>query len=166
MHIDNLWQYYVCRIRSGVTLFTLCMEALPVTNVPVRVTRSALVAHRYTYAPSRCKTSQCYKTFIHISVSLRNDLADPVFEGEGLADSKSRASAFVNGASCSLSFVFHHFLFLFFLSVGWCCGAGVFGQIRCKSLSPGLAGGDLFCISNKCWNSFVKHSSHFLIGRI
>ena len=26
--------------------------------VPVRVTRGALVAHRYTYAPTRCRTSQ------------------------------------------------------------------------------------------------------------
>ena len=31
--------------------------------------------------------------------------------------------------------VFH---FLFFLSIGWNCGAVVFRLIRCKSLSPGL----------------------------
>ena len=30
---------------------------LPVPYVPVRVTRGALVAHRYTYAPPRCRTS-------------------------------------------------------------------------------------------------------------
>ena len=32
--------------------------ALPVPYVPVRVTRGALIAHRYTFAPPRCRTSQ------------------------------------------------------------------------------------------------------------
>ena len=31
------------------------------------------------------------------------------------------------------------FPFLFFRSIGWYCGAGVFGLIRCRSLSPSLA---------------------------
>ena len=59
--------------------------ALPEPYVPVRVTRGAVIAHRYTYAPSRCKTSQYRRTFIHLSVSLWNDLSDPVFDGVGLA---------------------------------------------------------------------------------
>ena len=33
-------------------------DALPGTYVPVLVTRGALVAHRYTYDPPRCRTSQ------------------------------------------------------------------------------------------------------------
>ena len=53
--------------------------ALPGPYVPVRVTRGALVAHRYTYAPHNCRTSQCSGTFIPLSVSLWNDLANPVF---------------------------------------------------------------------------------------
>ena len=36
-------------------------------------------------------------------------------------------------------FVFNYFPFLFFSSIGWLCGAGVFGLIRCQSPSPGLA---------------------------
>ena len=32
--------------------------ALPVPCVPVRVTRGALIAHRNTYVPSRCGSSQ------------------------------------------------------------------------------------------------------------
>ena len=32
--------------------------ALPVPYVPVWVTRGTLIAHQYTYAPPRCKTSQ------------------------------------------------------------------------------------------------------------
>ena len=69
--------------------------ASPVPYVPVRVTRGALVAHRYTYAPPRCRTSQYRRTFIPLSVSVRNDLAGPVFDGVGLSGFKSRANAFL-----------------------------------------------------------------------
>ena len=69
--------------------------ALPGPYVPVRVTRSALVAHRYTYAPPRCRTWQYRRTFISLGVSLWNDLANPVFDGVGLAGFKSRANAFL-----------------------------------------------------------------------
>ena len=44
--------------------------ALPVPYVPVRVTRGALIAHRYTYSPPLCRTSQDRTTFIPLSVSL------------------------------------------------------------------------------------------------
>ena len=67
---------------------------LPVPYVPVRVTRGALIAHRFTNALPRCRTSQYRRTFISLSVSLWNDLSDPVFDGVGPADFKSRANAF------------------------------------------------------------------------
>ena len=54
----------------------------------------ALVGHRYIYMPPRCRTSQYHRTFILLSVSLWNDLADLVFDGVGLAGFKSRANAF------------------------------------------------------------------------
>ena len=38
--------------------------ALPVPYVPVRVTNGTLIAHWYTDAPPRCRTSQCRMTFI------------------------------------------------------------------------------------------------------
>ena len=69
--------------------------APPVPYVPVRVTRGALIAHRYTYAPPRSRTSQYRMTFIPLSVSLCNDLFDPVFDGVGLAGFKSRSNAFL-----------------------------------------------------------------------
>ena len=53
--------------------------ALPVSYVPVPVTRGALVAHRYTCALPRCRTSQYQRSVIPLSVYLLNDLADPVF---------------------------------------------------------------------------------------
>ena len=70
-------------------------DALPGPYVPVRVTRGAFVAHRYAYAPPRCRTSLYRRTYIPLSVSLWNDLADPLFDGVGLVGFKSRASAFL-----------------------------------------------------------------------
>ena len=54
--------------------------ALPGLYEPLRVTRGALVAHRYTYALPRCRTSQYRRTFVPLSVSHWNDLADHVFD--------------------------------------------------------------------------------------
>ena len=69
--------------------------ALPGLYVPVRVIRFALIAHRYTYAPPRCRTSKYGRTFIPLLVSLWNDFANPVFDGVGPAGFKSRANAFL-----------------------------------------------------------------------
>ena len=91
-------------------------DALPRPYVPVRVTRGALVAHRYTYTPPRCRTSQYRGTFLPISVSLWNDLANPVFDGVGLVGFKSRANAFLLAkAALSLLLSSTIFPFLFFL---------------------------------------------------
>ena len=89
--------------------------ALPGSYMPVRVTRIALVAHRYTFSIHRCRTSQYWRTFIPLSVSLQNDLADPVFDGVGLADFKSRDNAFFIGLCCSIPFsILLFFSFTFF----------------------------------------------------
>ena len=69
--------------------------ALPLLYVPVRVTRCALVADRHSFAPPHCRTSQYRRTFVPLSVSLWNDLSDPVFDGVGLAGFNSRANAFL-----------------------------------------------------------------------
>ena len=69
-------------------------DALPGPYVPVRVTRGALVAHRYTYAKPRCRTSQYRKAFAPLSVSHWNDLADPVFDGVGLAGFRAETMFF------------------------------------------------------------------------
>ena len=42
---------------------------LHVPYVPVLVTRGALVAHRYTHAYPRCRTSHYFRTIIPLSVS-------------------------------------------------------------------------------------------------
>ena len=73
----------------------LLYGALPEPYVPVRVTLGAVIAHRYTYASPRCRTSQYRGIFIPLSVYLYNDLNDPVFDGVGLADFKDGANAFL-----------------------------------------------------------------------
>ena len=54
--------------------------ALPLPYVPARVTRLALVAHRDSFTPPRCWTSHYRRTFVPLTVSLWNDLNNPVFD--------------------------------------------------------------------------------------
>ena len=96
---------FKCDISHRRSVAVLCMlykircntvhpinGALPGPYVPTRVTRCALVGHRHTYAPPRCWSLPYSTTFIPFSVPLWNDLADPVFDGFGLAGFKSRAN--------------------------------------------------------------------------
>ena len=69
--------------------------ALPLSYVPARVNRGALVAHRHSFAPPRCRTSQYRRTFVSLSVYFWNDLSDPVFDGVGFSGFKSKANAFL-----------------------------------------------------------------------
>ena len=92
--------------------------------MPARVTRGVLVAHRHSFTPPRCKTSQYRRTFVALSVSLWNDLSDPVFDGVGLAGFKSRQSqCFPVGMICS-SFFDSYYLIFFFLPWDGCEGSG------------------------------------------
>ena len=68
---------------------------LPGPYAPVRVTRCALIAHRFTYALPRCRASQFSRTIVPLSVSLWNDLVSLVFDCVGVAGFKSRANAFL-----------------------------------------------------------------------
>ena len=69
----------------------------------VRVT-CALVAHRHSFVPPCCRTSQYHRSVVPLSVSLFNDLSDPVFEGVVVVGFKSRANAFLLPRS-ALSFL-------------------------------------------------------------
>ena len=120
IHTLNYWTSVVsgaCLLAGGVlncnlshrqSVAVLCMlynircdpmhplcGSVPVPHVPVRVTCGAFIAHRYTYAPPRCRTSQYHRTFIPLSVSLWNDLVDPVFDDVELAGFKSRSNVFL-----------------------------------------------------------------------
>ena len=78
-------------------------------------------------------------TFVLLSRSLWNDLADPVFDGVGLAGFKSRAIFYWPKLLHPYYSLLVFFIFLFFLSKGWYCRTGVFGLIGCISLSLSLA---------------------------
>ena len=94
---------FKCNIPDRRSVAVLCMlekircdpvhplyGALPVPYVRVRVSRDIFVTHRYTYAPPRCRTSQCCMILIPISVSLLNDIVDAVFDGLELAGFKRK----------------------------------------------------------------------------
>ena len=68
---------FECDIAHRRSVAVLCMlykircnpmqtlnDALSGPYVLVQVTRGALAAHRYTYAPPRCRTSQYRRTFV------------------------------------------------------------------------------------------------------
>ena len=48
---------------------------------------------RHSFAPPRCRTSVYRRTFVSLSVSLWNDISDPVFDCVGLVGIKSKAYA-------------------------------------------------------------------------
>ena len=66
---------------------SVCKTATTVTDCGDPV----VIAHRFTYAPPRYRTSQNSRPFIPFSVSQWNNLSDSVFDGVGLAGFKSRA---------------------------------------------------------------------------
>ena len=114
-------------------------DALPGQYVAVRVTRGALVAHRYTYTPPSCRTSQYHRLLFPSQCPSGMILLTPCSRVHD-AGFKSRANAFFYWPRL----LYPHYsllLFfpLFFLSIGWYCGAGVFGLIGCILLSLSLA---------------------------
>ena len=99
---------FECNLAHRRSVAELCMlfniksnpmhslsRALPLPYVPARVTRGALVAHRHPFESPRCRISQYRRTFVPLSMSLWNDLSDPVFDGERLAGFKSWANTFL-----------------------------------------------------------------------
>ena len=92
MHMEDLLQYYACYLRLHVTRSTLSIllcscrlyhcrlhhKIATGTSSNSLVTPGDLVADRYTYAPTHCRTSKYRRTFISFSVPLYNDLGSPV----------------------------------------------------------------------------------------
>ena len=143
---------FECDIAHRRSVAVLCMlykirynlmhhfyGALPMPYVLVSVTRGALVAHRYTYAPNRYKTEP-------------RSTAVPLFSSQcprltiwPTLDSKVRDWRVSSAEPTLLHWLLHRFLsftifpFLFFLSIGWYCMAVVFELLWCRSLSLSLA---------------------------
>ena len=112
-------------------------SALPLLYAPAHVTRGALVAHRHSFAPPRCRTSQCHRTFVPLSVFFGTILVTlflMVWDWQ-----TSRAEPMLSCWHDLLLFLFCLLLFFLFLpSMGWLCGVGVFGLIECSHSLPAL----------------------------
>ena len=114
--------------------------ALPLPYVPARVTRGTLVAHKHSFAPPRCRTSQYRRTFVPLSVSLWNDLIETLC----LMVWDWRVSKVESMLSCRHDLLFLRCLLLFYLflpSMGWLCVVWVFGLIECSHSLPALHSG-------------------------
>ena len=95
-------------------------DSLPLPYVPVRV-----IAHRYTYASPRSRTSQYHRTFIPLSVSLCDNLSVHVFDCVGLAGFKSQGQCPFIGLLLLAPFLspaVFPFSFSFYGLVLWGCG--------------------------------------------
>ena len=77
------WSVFEWNIARGRSMAILCMlykircnirpllyGALLVPYMPLHVTPGAYVADRYTYSPPLCRSSETFRTFILVSVSL------------------------------------------------------------------------------------------------
>ena len=108
--------------------------ALPVPFVLARVTRVALIAHRYSYKPPRCRTFQYSRTFIPHSLSQWNYLVDSMFDGVGLAGFTRKVNALLlSWAGLSL------YVFPFFLTLPFFFGLALWGSgLRTDRVHPAL----------------------------
>ena len=104
------------------TLICVNILYLGVPYVPVWVTRCALIKHWYTSAPSLPNIAARHP-FFFFSVSLWNDLADPVFDDVRLAGFGTRADDFLSALFVGFYFAIHCFIFL--LVILWCGFAGL-----------------------------------------
>ena len=68
-------KYSFIVLQHGLTLVALIASCDGCAGCTGAVTRGAMIAHRYTYAPPRYRTAQYRRTFIPLSVSLWNDLS-------------------------------------------------------------------------------------------
>ena len=123
--------------------------------VQVRVTRFALVAHRNTYASPRWRHTE--GLLFPLSIFLEWS-GWPRIWWCGIGGFQEQVQCLFVGL-VALSFLgFNYFPFLFFSSIGWLCGAGVFGLIGCQSPSPGLALPIFFNNNNGCRSSSMSKS--------
>ena len=116
-------------------------DALPIPYVPVRVTCSALAAHRCTYAPPRCRTSQYRGLLFPSRCPSGTILLTPHSMVVDWRVSRAGPMLFY----CpKLLYPYYSFLLFFPFSsfcvlVGIVGKLGVFGLIGCISLSLSLA---------------------------
>ena len=103
------------------------------------VTCGALVAHRYTDAPTLCWTSQFHRIFLFPCQYLCGTILMTPIRWCGTDGFQQQGQCLFICLVARSLFVSYCVLFLFFQSMGWYRGAGVFGLLGCYSLSLSLA---------------------------
>ena len=117
--IVDPWQSCVCIIRSGVTRFTLLMVL---------------------YLDCMCQHGLHAVLWSHIGTLMHRLAAEPCSTAGLLFPSQGRDSRAGPMLLYWPKLLYPYYSrLLFFLSIGWYCGAGVFGLIGCTSLSLSLA---------------------------
>ena len=139
LHMVDLWQSFVCCVRSGVTQCTLFM-VLYLCRM-FQWGPNAVLWYQIVMLMRLLAVPQDFHCHFRVSVERScwpciGWCGNRWFQVQGQCLS-------IDLADCSL-FVYYYFPFLFFYSMGWYCGAGVFGLIGCKSLFPSLALPKLF----------------------
>ena len=104
-----------------------------------------LVERRYTYEPPRCRTSQYCRLWLPCQSLGGTICLTPYSMVWDCRVSRAWPMFFI-GWNWSFNIVFYCFPCFSFLSIGWYCGAVVFGLIGCKSLY--MNGIQLPCISD------------------
>ena len=147
---------FECDIALRRSVVVLCMlykircnpthplnDALTSPYVPVRVTRGALVAHRYTYEPPSCRTSQYRMRLFPSQCPSGTILLTPYSMVWDWRVSRARPMLFI-GLSCSIPTMVFYYFTLSLLSVyrwvlwGWGFrGLGVYhspSALHCRPL--------------------------------
>ena len=107
--VSVLWMLYKVRFNQMHPLY----GALPGPYVPVRVTRCALIAHRYTYLTTRCRTSQfCRNFYTPLSVPVAGSCSPCIrwYGTGGFQHFQEQGQCFSVGLSCSI----HTIVFCYF----------------------------------------------------
>ena len=106
--IVDLLPFCVCCIRSGVKRCS-CLMMHYLNHMYQCGYMWCPGRTSVTYVLPRCQTLQYSKTFVNLSVSLWNDLAEPVFDCVGLQASRAGPMLFIS-PSCSIpTIVFYYF---------------------------------------------------------
>ena len=137
--IVDPWQSFVCFIRSGVTrcplLMVLYLDRMCQCGLHgVLWSYIGTLMHRLAAEP-RSIARLSFPYWCHSGTILLTS-----YSMCGTFRFQEQGQCFFIGLSCSIpTIILYSLSFLFFLSIGWYCGAGVFGLIRCISLSLSFA---------------------------
>ena len=130
LHIVDLWQYYVCCRRSGVTRCTLFI-VLFLSHMCRRGLHAALRSHIDKLMRLLAAEPRSIQGILFSCQYLRVKIKLPLVLWCGTGWFQEQGQCLFIGLAARSLFVSCCFSFLFSHSMGWCYGVGVFGLIWC-----------------------------------